>query len=187
LNAIEATAAMRAGRAAATIAPAAVERPVTGDAVVVTGDGAAVLAALIRRRALATEANRAAAATTTAADAVDALETTATIRILGTGAAIVPAAVEGAVGVDAVRCTDGCAAGLAALPGLIALGPNSQSAGRVVRADAVDAIEATTAVGAIAHAGAGASLVATTVERPVTIEAVVGADGRPTALGALLR
>src|SRR4051812_45088878 len=149
LNAMEASAAMRAGRAAATIAPAAVERPVTGDAVVVTGDGSAVLAALIRRRALATEANRAAAATTTAADAVDAEETTATIRILGTGAAIVPAAVEGAVGVDAVRCTDGRAAGLAALPGLVALGPNSQSAGRVVRADAVDAIEATTAVGAI--------------------------------------
>ena len=47
LNAIEAAAAMGAGRAAATVVPTAVERAVAGDAVVVTGDGAAVLAALI--------------------------------------------------------------------------------------------------------------------------------------------
>jgi hypothetical protein len=102
LNAIEATAAMRSGRAAATVPPAAVERTVTSDAVVVTGDGAAILAALIQRRALATEANRAAAATTTATDAVDALETTAAIRVLGTGAAVVTTAIEGAIGVNAV-------------------------------------------------------------------------------------
>jgi hypothetical protein len=106
---------MGAGRAATTVAPAAVERPVAGNAVVVTGDSASILAALIGRRALAPKSDRAAAATTAAADAVDAKESAAAIRILGARSSVVAAAIERAIRVDAVRGTDGRTTGLTAL------------------------------------------------------------------------
>ena len=120
-------------------------------------------------------------------DAVDAAQAAAAIRVLGARTTVVAAAVEGAISVDAVRRTDCSTTGLTALPRLVALGPDGQSTRGVVCANAVDAVETATAIGAVVHARAGAALIATTVERPITIEPIVGADGCSATLRALLR
>ena len=128
LDAIETATAMGTGRAATEFIAAAIECAVAGDAIVVTRDRAPVLAAFVGRRALTTQTDRPAGASPAAADTVDTAEATATVRILGAGPALVTAAIERAVRVNAVRGADRCAAGLTALPRLVAPGTNGQSA-----------------------------------------------------------
>ena len=180
---------MRPGRAAAAFVAAAVQRAVAGDAVVVAGDGAAVLAALTGRAHWPPSPIVPPDAAAGAADAIDAEQAAAAIACPGRSAPPLlrqqlkrPSA---SMPLDAQTTAP---AGLAALPSLGALGaPMASPPRRVVGADAVDAIETATAIGAVADAGAGAALVAATVERPIAIEPIVGADGCSASLRALLR
>ena len=76
---------------------------------------------------------------------------------------------------------------LAALAGLRAFRAEWQSAGPVVRAETVHAVEAAAAPGAVVAARTGAAFVAAAIQRTVAVIAVVSADRRSATLAALGR
>jgi len=183
---IESAATLRSSGAATTLIAAAVESTVTGDPIVVTEDGPSRLAAFAGLGALAAETDGATTTTRGTADPVRAAQTAAADGVTITPAAVIVTAVQNAVGVNSVRCADRRSRGLAALARLRTLRAESQPAGTVVRADTIHAVETTAASSAVIASRAGAPFVAAAVQRTVAVIAIVGTDGRPTALTALL-
>lgn len=103
---IESATALGSCRAATTLVTAAVERSIARDPIVIAEDRAPDLAAFARVGTLPAQPNGPAAATRGAADSVRAEQTTAADGIPIAPAAVVVAAVQGAVGIDPVRGTD---------------------------------------------------------------------------------
>ncbi len=106
LTTIEPATTLGSSRAATALEAAAVQRTVAGDPVVIAEDGSTRLAAFARVGALPAKPNGSAIAARGATDAIRAAQTTATDGIPITPAAVVVAAVQDAVGVDAVRGAD---------------------------------------------------------------------------------
>jgi hypothetical protein len=106
LTTIEAATTLGSGGAAATLVATAVQRSVTGDAIIVAEDGSSHLAAFARIGALPTESDGPAVTARGAADSARAAQAAAADGVAIAPAAVVVAAVEGAVGIDPVRCAD---------------------------------------------------------------------------------
>jgi hypothetical protein len=102
LTTVEPTTTLCSSRAATTFVAAAVQRTVAGDPVVIAEDGSSHLAAFAGLGALPTEPDGAAATTRGSASSVRAEQPTAADGVPITPAAVVVAAVEGAIGVDPV-------------------------------------------------------------------------------------
>jgi hypothetical protein len=94
---------MGAAAAGPTFITAAVQRSITGDAIVGAGDGPTFLAALVRGGTLFTKPDRATrAAAATSANAVFARETAAAFAVLATAAAFGPAAIQRAISIEPI-------------------------------------------------------------------------------------
>lgn len=190
--AFEAATTMSSAAARAPVIAAAIQRPIAGNAVVITIHGAARLAALCRCRALPTQANRTTGAwisrrSACSANANCAPESAAAIGILSAATSVVTAAVERAIRIDPVRLTYRGATGLAALPTVGALRSDREPACLVVRTDAVYAVEATAAIGTVTDASARPTFISAAIEGSIVLIAVISADGGATSLRALVR
>lgn len=184
-GALQTATAVRPGVARSTFVPAAVERAVTGDAIVRARDRATVLVAFTRGRTLTAKAYRASTRSgAVCADAALAPHVAAALGVRRAGPAPATAAIQDAGAV--VGAGDG-AIGLAALTSLRAPFTWEQSGRAVIDAAAFNTVEATAAVSAIAHPGAAAAFVPAAVERAVTVIPVVPADGAAARLSALIR
>jgi hypothetical protein len=126
----------------------AVERTVTGDAIVFAKDRPSRLAALTGRGTLTAQPNRTACTTAGAANAADADQTAAAVALLTASAPTVTTTIQRTVRIDSVLGANGGSRCLAALAGLRALSANGKTARRVIYANSVDAIETAAAVGA---------------------------------------
>ena len=186
VGAIQPPTTLRPDRAASALVTAAVECTVAGDAIVGAEDSAAGLAALAGRRALAAKPDGPARSFTAGAGAVEAHQTAAADDVPVARAASVVAAIERPIGVDTVGRADRGPGRLAALPRLRARGPESQTAGGVVGADTVDAIEPVAAVRAVSRVDTDAALVAAAIQGAVAIVPIVATDPRSVCLTALL-
>ena len=106
LTTVEPATTLGSSGAATTFVAAAVQRTIAGDPVVIAEDGSSHLAAFAGMGALPTEPDGAAATTRGSAGSVGAEQPTAADGVPITPAAVVVAAVEGAIGVDPVRSAD---------------------------------------------------------------------------------
>jgi len=100
----ESTATLRSTRAGPAIKPAAVQRAITGNTIVRARDGAARLAAVASRGALASETDRAATTLAAPAHTVGARQPSTAVAILRTAPACIATTVQRPVGIEAVRC-----------------------------------------------------------------------------------
>ena len=182
---IEPAATLGSSGAAAALIAAAVERPVTGDPIVIAEDGSPRLAAFAGLGALPPEADGAATTTRRSTDPICADQPTAADRVTRARAAIVVAAVQDAVGVNSVRRADCRPRGLAALSCLRAFRTERQPTGSVVRTDVIHAIETTAAASAVIASRASATFIATAIQRTVAVIAIISTDRRAAALAAL--
>jgi hypothetical protein len=183
---------MCAAATSAAIVAAAVERSVARDSIVVAIDRSARLTTLFGGGALSSQPDgpapgRCGGSFSRAAHTVHAPETTAAIDILGAAPAAIAAAVEGAIGINAVRVALGWPRCLAALPALGTLRPDIEATSFVVSAGTVDTVEPAATVSAVANPSARSTLVATAIERAIIFVAVVTAHGRATVLRTLAR
>ena len=187
LGAVESATALGSGTATTAFISAAVEGTVTGNPIVFAEDRATGLAAFAGRGTLPAEPDCPATAAACTADTTGTTQAAATNDVPITPTTVVMAAVQNAVRIDPVRCADRCPRRLAALPGLRARRTKRKTACSVIRTDAVDTVQTTTATSAVVTARACSAFIPTAVQRTIAVEAVVSANGGPTGLTALLR